>query len=178
MRLGMVSWFLLGIVACATVALWRYLGSQSLGRKQRREDLAHFVRSLLILMMNGGRLQARQRDGPVAFTLVRAEGGGGAAKVTLQIPRDTWSKVNESTLLEAAAAHGLELTPGHERSPDSLLEIRFLVDDIWVEWSGAGVARGAHVLLEALGVPEDALFDFSLHGGRSLRFVKWGQKVC
>ena len=168
----MTLWIIVALIVGAVVALWIYMGKQPLGKNRRREDFEHGMRSLLILMEDGGSLHVRDRSSGLAFDFVRAEGTNGAATALLQVPRTSQTEAKCSELHEAFVNNGFEARLFKDTDSGMVLEARIPAEDIWAACSGAKGGRAANLLLDVLGVPQDARFDLSLSGHHSARALK------
>jgi hypothetical protein len=160
-------WIILPVSIILLVALRKFLGSQVHGKNLRREDFERRVRSLLLLMEDGGILHVKHRGSPVYFDFMRSQGCADAATVTVEVPRTAWSEAHQARMYDVFVSNNFDAR--QDVSSSTLAQVRVPVDDIWVVWSGAKAARAAHLLLDVLGVPKDARFDLALRGARSTR---------
>ena len=168
----------LGLIAA--VALWllfRFLGSNYFGRGKTRADFGHAIRSLLLLMDEGGILRIHQQGSEVQFDFVRASGSDDAADLVLLIPRASWSLAVESNLEKVFDANEFDTSFSAEQPEGVLCKVRMHVSDIWDEACGARAARAAHLLVDTASIARDAKFDFALLGERSNRIAKRGTRV-
>lgn len=156
------------ILVIALVAIWRFLG-WNLGRGKRRKDIAHYASSLLILMENDGRLRISRRGSKQRLEMVRAAGNDAEASICIEVPREQWSLPFAGEIRKIADAQDLDVDFGRDEVVPVLCDISLLVPDIWAEWAGAKAARVANLLLDGLGVPDNATLDFQLIGPRSTR---------
>ena len=166
-----MTWVVVALIVLAFVGTWMLLGWQPLGRRQRREDFEHFVKSLLIMMENGGALHIEERGSEVEFELVREQGGDDDAVVLLRVPRAEWSDEKAQQVFRVFDSNDFDTRLVENSTSKVSVEVRVLVDNIWEEWSGAKCARAAHLLLDALSVPKNARFNLSLVGQPSKRGI-------
>jgi hypothetical protein len=162
-RILMIGFAILGVVWL----ILRFMGSNILGRGKSRSDFSHAVRSLLVLMENGGVLRVRHRGSKTEFNFVREAGTDESAELLLVIPRAEWSEKANAALRQAFDTHGYKASFDGK----NLAEIRIGSTDIWDEASGARGARAAHILVDALSIPRDARFDLALLGPMSRRIA-------
>lgn len=172
-----MSWIVIGLLGVlATAGAWIFLGSNAFGRNCPRDDLCHFINSLLILMENGGRLHMKQRGSDVVMDFIRLEGEGGGATIVLRVPRAAWSLPHSSPLYDRLASEGADVEVMDSASP-ILLETRIPVGDIWTDWAGSRAAHIGRLTLDILGVPREARFNFSLVGKRSRRGLHYEREL-
>lgn len=156
------------VLVIALVAVWRLLG-WNLGRGRRRKDIAHYATSLLVLMENDGRLRISRRGSKQRLEMIRAADNDAEATVRIEVPREKWSQPFEGEIRKIAETQDLEINFGQDEAAPVLCDTSVLVPNIWTEWAGARPARVANLLLDGLGVPDDATLDFELIGPRSTR---------
>jgi hypothetical protein len=161
---------IVGLMGLAIIWLvFRFLGSNFCGRRRSRADFANGIRSLLLMMENGGVLKIRHRGSSVEFEFVRTKGSDDAAELELVIPRRTWSVQAFSKLQKLLDEEALDSSIDHDAGSKDLARARFVVPNIWDEAASASPARVARLVVDALSIPADAEFDLRLFGTRSNR---------
>ncbi len=172
-----MTWALITL-GCAVlwILLWIFFNSNLLGRGKKRRDLEHAVRSLLVLMGDGGTLRIRVKRSPVVLMLIRESGTDSQAVLLLRVPLATWSEAAKKQIDEMIAAHGYTAIPGCDAF-DAVSAIRIVVDDIWKPWAGASGARLIHLVLDALEVKHESLLDFALLGERTSRLIEHEREI-
>ena len=170
-------WIILALVLALGVAFWKWFSSQVHGKNVGREHFERAVRSLLILLEDGGTLHVKCRGPDVTLDLVRSEESGDGATVVVKIPRAIWSESSRSKIHNALVSSAFDVQLAPDKSSMFLAHIRVPVDDIWPVWSGAKPARAVHLVLDALDVPRDAKFDVALDGARSTRGLRRAEPI-
>lgn len=170
----MLTWLFVAVSVLAVAALvWRLLGANVLGRNQGWSDFEHFVRSLLVLMEDGGVLTVHGRGVDVDLRFRRISSDGDAALIRLEIPRANWSEAALSTLREEFREQKVPAgNTEYSQGPPPLLAIDIPVADIWSDDAGAEGARLAHLVLSAACISSDVRFDFDFVGTRSDRMTR------
>lgn len=158
------------VVLCAA-AVWAFFNANVFWRRRRRSDISHAIRSLLVLLEDGGWLAIKERGSAIVLRAIREKGVGSVATLNLRIPNEQWSVGAEGELRKLCDAHGYEGDFESSSARDPLCEIQLLVEDIWSASSGASGARLVNLVLDALGVERDARFKLDLVGRRSRRLV-------
>jgi len=163
-----VTWVWIAGGLLCILLLWRLLGANVLGRNRRRGDLEHWVRSLLLIVEDGGLLTVEDQSSGIRFQLVRQSGSADSALLELQVPRASWSESALAQLERVLASHDLDADcpVTGEDSTDLVAKVRIPVPSIWEEWSGAKGARAAQLVLDALSVPRDTRLHLDLVGPR------------
>lgn len=158
--------------------VWRLLDTNVLGRNQSASRFEHFVRSLIVLMENGGYLTVKRRKSDVSFRLQRVSGVENSALIRVEIPRAPWSDAALPALKDAFSREKVDFRhTGAETALEPNITIDLPVDDIWRERAGSEGARVAHVVLRAASIPSDARFDLDLIGARSNRMSRHYRKL-
>jgi hypothetical protein len=160
------------IVVTAPVLWLLFSRAQPLGVNRGREDFQRQLRSLLVGYETRGFLKVHCRSTGVDFMFTRVAGSGEKARISLQVPVATWSEQKEDDIRSVLASSGYELSGPKDAGGDILLEAWIDVGNIWEPWCGAKGARAAHLLLEAVGIPEAERFDFRLEGPVSPRIIR------
>lgn len=163
-----MTWVLIALGFLGLLLLWRLLGANVLGRNGGRGDLEHWVRSLLLIVEDGGLLTVEDQSSDVRLQFVRRSSSGDSALLELQVPRAPWSEPALPELESALASNDLDVDcpVTGEDSSDLVAKVRIPVPSIWEEWSGAKGARAAQLVLDALAVPRDARLHLDLVGSR------------
>src|SRR5437867_153754 len=130
----MMLWILPPLLVLLVLGLWKFLGSQVHGKNLGREGFERGVRSLLILLKDGGRLHVKHRDSPVCFDFVRSEGSANCATVILEVPRTAWSEAHRARMHEVLVANNFEVLVCDDISSSTVAQVRVLVEDIWAVW--------------------------------------------
>ena len=168
----MVLLVMIGVTIVSLVLLRLFRGGHPLGKNQGREDFEHGVRTLLLLLKDGGSLQVQQRGAETHLRFVRIGGADPQATVVLRVPRAEWSSGSAHKLHETLVASGYQARVLNDEGSQTLLEVCIPVENIWDRWSGLSSARAAHLLLDQLGISASARFDFTLTGPRSTRMIR------
>jgi hypothetical protein len=159
------------LVALAAGAVWAFFNANVFWRRKKRSDIGHAVKSLLVLLEDGGRLSIRERSSPIKLIMVRETAPDSAVVLSLHIPREPWSSPAEENIRTLCESHGYEGTFATGAASHSLCEIRVPVRDIWNPSAGAQGARLVNLVLDALGVAQGARFKLDLIGIRSRRLL-------
>lgn len=159
------------LVALSAAAIWAFFNANVFWRRRRRTDISHAIRSLLVLLEDGGWLSIKDRGSPIVLKVIREKGVGPVATMSLQVPREQWSLGAEGELRKLCDSHGYEAGFERRSVSDPLCEIRLSVADIWSPSSGATGSRLVNLVLDALGVKQNARFKLDLVGRRSRRLV-------
>jgi hypothetical protein len=161
--------FILSLVA---VAVWAFFNVNVFWRNQRRADIGHVIKSLLVLLDDGGYLSIRAKGSPIELRVIRDKGTSSGATLTLRVPMEEWSERAAEKLRTLCDAHDYESHFGARPGSDILCEIQVLVDDIWSPSAGASGARLVNLVLDALGASHDVRLKFDLVGPRSKRLIE------
>lgn len=164
-----MKWLLVVLLGCA---VWVFFNANVFWRRRRRSDIGHAIRSLLVLLEDGGWLSIKVRDSPIHLQLVREKGVDSIATLNLQIPKEVWSLVAEQRIRGLCEAQGYEGTFEALSNRNRLCEIRLSVDDIWGASAGASGARLVNLVLDALGASQSVRLKLDLVGTRSRRLVQ------
>lgn len=161
-----MEWLLGALVV--SVTLWAVYRINLFWRRQGRFDISHAIYSSLVMLENGGWLSIKERGSQIALKVIRERGSNTAATLNLQVPRETWAMSAEERLRELCRNHDYNCAfPTSDDGP--LCEVRLEVANIWSDSAGAPGARLVNLVLDALGVEQDARFKIDLVGRRSRR---------
>lgn len=165
-----MEWILgLSLVA---VAVWAFFNVNVFWRNQRRADIGHAIKSLLVLLQDGGHLSIKAKGSQVALRLIRNKSADSGATLTLRVPMEEWSERAAEKLRTLCDAHDYDSRFGTRSGSDALCEIEIPVEDIWSPSAGAGGARLVNLVLDALGASRDVRLKFDLVGPRSRRLLE------
>lgn len=155
------------------VAVWAFFNANVFWRNQRRADIGHAIKSLLVLLEDGGYLSVKAKGSPIVLRVIRDKGktSSGAA-LTLRIPMEEWSARADEKLRTLCDAHDYDSHFGSRPGSDVLCEVQLLVEDIWSPPAAAGGARLMNLVLDALGASHDVRLKFDLVGPRSRRLAR------
>jgi hypothetical protein len=137
-----------------------------------RKDFAWRIYTLAIAMDNGGVLHARHQGSDVRLDFVRESGSDEFAEIVLSVPKADWSIEALPRLLRIFEMQEYNVRCSPDVPDTTVSEVRFYIPNIWDEACGASVARAAHLVLDALLLPEDARFRIEFKGPRSARLPK------
>ena len=130
------------------------------GRNLSREDFSRCILDLLITSKNGGIIRFDVNDSEVWFSFARVSGSDTAAMLALRIPRGEWTDSVTKDLRQIFESHGFEFVDELD-NPSLLAQVLIRVDDIWDKACGAKGAHAARLLLDAIGIPQNARFRIS-----------------
>lgn len=164
-------------IALFAALLWAFFNANVFWRRRRRSDISHAIRSLLLLLEDGGWLSIKERGSPIVVRVVREKNVGRAATLILQVPNAPWSLPSEEKLRKLCDGHGYQGKFESESATKPLCEIHLPVEDIWSESAGAPGARLVNLVLDAVGGKQDARFKLDLVGRRSRRLVDRGKAL-
>ena len=137
-----------------------------------RDEFGYWVHCLITVKENGGNLTILE---PKTGAMVRIERSAGesedSCELFLDIPRTSWSEKMLETIVQFFETKDLpHFEPVDRRNVIS--RVRFRIDDIWDDASGASVARAAQDLFDFVGIPRKARYRLQTGGVNSLRLYE------
>jgi hypothetical protein len=165
-----MEWIL--VLSLVALAVWAFFNANVFWRNQVRADIGHAIKSLLVLLEDGGYLSVKAKGSPIVLRVIRDKGASSGAALTIRVPMEEWSERAEEKLRTLCDAHDYDSHFGARPGSDVLCEIQVLVEDIWSPSAGAGGARLVNLVLDALGASHDMRLKFDLVGPRSRRLIE------
>jgi len=164
------------ITIASLSALWAVtwlLTSDVYGRRQRMSDFPNAIRTVLLLMGDGGRLHAQQVGSPFRLDFVRSEGDQDGAMISIEVPRAEWSAGREEEICRVLEKNGFGQELSSRSSANFHIGLSLRIQNIWDEGCTARPARAAQLIASAFGAdPNTARFRFRLVGPRARRISK------
>ena len=137
-----------------------------------RQEFGYWIHCLITVKENGGTLTIVE---PKSRAMVRIERSAGDSEsnceLFMDIPRTSWSETMLETIVEFFETRNLPHSEPMDRS-NVILRVRFRIDDIWDDASGASVARTAQDLFDFVGISRKARYRLQTAGVNSLRLYE------
>jgi hypothetical protein len=157
-------WTIAILVFLTLVGIAWLLTNRLYFHNRNRWDFARRIHTLALTMENGGVLHVQHQGSDVRLDFVRESGSDESAEIVLSVPKAEWSIEALPRLRKIFEMQEFNVRFSPDVPDTTVSEMRFYIPDIWDEACGSSVARAAHLVLDALPLPEDARFRIAFKG--------------